>query len=93
MKNHNKLVGLLPLRLIADVSDGLDDGLVGDVAFEGGGTKMINSMLRQSQVLMIIEKNRHSSESLNGGFFNINHKTYLCTITKRCVLPLLVLMK
>ena len=54
---------------------------------------MINSMLRQSQVLMIIEKNRHSSESLNGGFFNINHKTYLCTITKRCVLPLLVLMK
>ena len=28
----------MPLRLIADVSDGLDDGLIGDVAFDGGGT-------------------------------------------------------
>ncbi len=27
----------MPLRLIADVSDGLDDGLIGDVAFDGGG--------------------------------------------------------
>ena len=32
------IYGLLPLRLIADVSDGLDDGLIGDIAFDGGGT-------------------------------------------------------
>lgn len=25
--------------------------------------------------------------------FNIYYKTYLCTITRRCVFPLLVLMK
>lgn len=31
----NQGFGLLPLRLIADVSDGLDDGLIGDVAFDG----------------------------------------------------------
>ena len=31
------IYGLLPLRLIADISDGLDDGFIGDVAFDGGG--------------------------------------------------------
>ena len=44
--NELFIYGLLPLRLIADVSDGLDDSLIGDVAFDGGGASSeVNSHL------------------------------------------------